>query len=62
MDKPHFSPGILIVPDIKTSQVSPSFLPEISQEKLGIEIDSSSIGKVKPKVISFPREPGGPGH
>ena len=29
------------------------------QEKLGIQIDSSSIGKVKPKVTSFPRERGG---
>lgn len=33
-------------------------LMEQLQEKLGIEIDSSSIGKVKPKVISFPREEG----
>ena len=29
------------------------------QEKLGIQINSSSIGKVKPKVTSFPRERGG---
>ncbi|CAL1129750.1 unnamed protein product [Cladocopium goreaui] len=30
-------------------------LMEKLQEKMGVEIDSSSIGKVKPKVTSFPR-------
>lgn len=33
-------------------------LMEKLQEKMGVEIDSSSIGKVKPKVTSFPREEG----
>ena len=43
------------LPRLATPQVSLRPSPPPLQTKLGVEMDVSSFGKVKPKVVSFPR-------